>query len=303
MLRKELARYFEKLRFERGMSQETFIGDTISISQYKRYLNGTNAMPFRVIVELSSQLGLKYDYILDEFDYAKNNERKVVTQMMNLIVNYDYESFDKLIKELDPDFILEKRNKLIYHYTLILKDLFQHKITNESALYQLSKLIDYPNILSIKTLSVSEFMILGEIATLLPTHEQAPVLKKLKEILDNPKQVISGNNEKLVVMLLVRLIKILGINNNFKDALYYCEIGINICNSIRTYYSLDYLYYYASLCHHQLGDMDKRNEMIYLTFMTSRIDGNLKKHTKFVKLLESDYRIKLSEFMMAYWQK
>lgn len=301
MLSNELAMYFERLRFERGFSQESFDYGIVSISQYKRYLKGHGSMSLKTIVELSNRLGLKYDYILDEFDLARNTERKVVNKLMRLIVNYDYDSFDKLIKELDPEFIMEDENKNFYHYTIIMKDLFQNKVTNEHALYQLKNLIEYPKILKTKKrLSVSEFTILGEIATLLPRSEQDPVFVKLKEILKNPSQVISGNNEKLIIMLLVRMIKILGMNNDFSNALFYCEVGINLCKSIRSFYSLDYLYYYASLCHHHLNNLAKRDEFIYLTIVAASIDSNPKKREKFVKLLEEDYHINVHEFMNNY---
>lgn len=302
MLREELARYFDKLRFERGFSQERFVDDIISLSQFKRYLKGKNAMPLRIIVELSNQLGLKYDYVLDEFDLAKNDERKAVTKMMNLIVNYDYESFESLVKDLDPDFIIEHRNKLIFNYTIILKDLFQKKISSHDALSQLKRLINFPRILDIKSLSVSEFMILGEIATMLPIDEQPPVFDRLKRILKKPGDVISGNNEKLVIMLLVRIIKILGANKKFDDALFYCDVGINICKSIRTFYSLEYLYYYASLCHHHFGNIEKRNEMIYLTYVAASIDGNHKKLSKFINLLEKDYQIIIADFITDHFK-
>ncbi|MBN3490236.1 hypothetical protein JV173_01790 [Acholeplasma equirhinis] len=302
MLYKELAFYFERLRYERGFSQESFIFDIVSISQYKRYLKGHPPIPFPVMVALSNRLGLKYDYILEELDIAKNKERRMVIRLMNFIVNYDYEAFDALVADLSDDFFLEDRNKLLYRYVLILKDLFQKKLSDSDALFKLKILIDYPNILKLKTLSSNEFMILGMLATLLPKNEQMVVLKRIEKILENPSQVISGSNEKMIVMVLVRIIKLLGMHEDFKKALFYCQTGIKICKSIGTFYSLDYLYYYASLCHHSLGEIDQRNEFIYLAIVASSVDGNPKKREKFVKLIEDDYHIDINQFMHNKWK-
>jgi transcriptional regulator with XRE-family HTH domain len=71
MISKELINHFERLRIARGgLSQLDFIEGIISITQYRRYLKGDSKLPFRVIVELSNRLGLKYDYVLDQIDVS-----------------------------------------------------------------------------------------------------------------------------------------------------------------------------------------------------------------------------------------
>lgn len=271
----------------------------MSPTQYRRYLNGESKLSLGVIVAFSERLGLKYDYVLDHFDLAKNNERDVVTRLMNTIVTYNYKEFDKIVADLDVAFFIQERNKLIFKYVLILSDLFRGKISKDFALKQLKNLVDYPHILEISALSVSQFMILGEIVTLLPASEQRKPLKRLKAILENPKEVVSGNNERLIIMLLVRIIKVLGINNQFEEALFYCQKGLKICKATHTLYSLDYLYYYSALCYDQLGDVSRRDDMIYATFLAANVEGDKHNADKFIKLLESDFNISIADFVKA----
>jgi|SRR5690554_2328765 len=299
MLSKELIDYFEKLRSNRGISQLSFIEDIVSPTQYRRYLNAESNLPLRVIVAFSERLGLKYDYVLDHFDLAKNVERGIVTRLMNTVITYNFKEFDKLAADLDVDFFIQERNRLIFKYVLILKDLFQDKISKDFALKRLKDLVDYPNILEISVLSVSQFMILGEIVTLLPANEQKRPLERLKKILENPQNVISGNNERLVIMLLVRIIKTLGINDQFEEALFYCQKGLKICRATQIMYALDYLYYYAALCYDKLGDTLKRDDMIYATFLAANVEGDKHNAKKFIDLLESDFNILISDFMKS----
>lgn len=299
MLRTELINYFERLRILRGgISQLDFIDGIISPTQYRRYLNGESKLPFRVIVALSDRLGLKYDYVLDQLDVVKNKERRLVTRLMNIIVTYNFKEFDKLVNELDHDYFIHSENKLIFDYVNILSGLLRNKVSKELTLIHLKKLIDYPNILEKKqVLSVAEFIILGEIATLVPVNEQELALNRLKKILDNPRDVIVGNNEKLVIMLLVRIIKTLGISKKYDEALFYSLKGIQISKATHTLYSLDYLYYYAALCYNQSGDINKRDDMIFLTIMAANADGDLMNAKKFKKFIEENFNLSISEFI------
>lgn len=301
MISTDLIDYFEMLRVARGgISQVDFIGGIISMTQYRRYLKGDAKLPFRVIVAFSNRLGLKYDYVLDQIDFTKNAERRLITRLMNAIVTYNYKEFDTIIAELDHSYFIQSENKLIFDYILVLSDLFRNKVSKELSLYKLKKLIDYPNILtSKKVLSVAEFMILGEITTLIPIDEQTISLNRLKEILTNPKDVVVGNNEKMVIMLLVRIIKTLGISKQFDDALYYSLKGIDICRAVHTNYSLDYLYYYAALCYHESGKVIDRDNMIFATIMAANVEGDLHNATKFAKLIEKDFDITISNFMKS----
>lgn len=301
MVSTDLIDYFEMLRVARGgISQVDFIGGIISMTQYRRYLKGDAKLPFRVIVAFSNRLGLKYDYVLDQIDFTKNAERRLITRLMNAIVTYNYKEFDTIIAELDHSYFIQSENKLIFDYILVLSDLFRNKVSKELSLYKLKKLIDYPNILTNKkVLSVAEFMILGEITTLIPIDEQTISLNRLKEILTNPKDVVVGNNEKMVVMLLVRIIKTLGISKQFDDALYYSLKGIDICRAVHTNYSLDYLYYYAALCYHESGKVIDRDNMIFATIMAANVEGDLHNATKFAKLIEKDFDITISDFMKS----
>lgn len=299
MVSTELIDYFEMLRIARGgMSQVDFIGGIISMTQYRRYLNGDAKLPFRVIVAFSNRLGLKYDYILDQIDFTKNAERRLVTRLMNTIVTYNYKEFNAIIDELDHSYFIESENKLIFDYILVLSDFFRNKVSKELSLYKLKKLIDYPKILTKKTvLSVAEFMILGEVTTLIPIDEQIPALNRLKDILTNPKDVVVGNNEKMVLMLLVRIIKALGISKQFDEALYYCQKGIDICRAIHTNYCLDYLYYYSALCYHEKGKIIDRDDMIFAAIVAANVECDLHNATKFAKLIEKDFNVTISDFM------
>lgn len=301
MISTDLIDYFEMLRVARGgISQVDFIGGIISMTQYRRYLKGDAKLPFRVIVAFSNRLGLKYDYVLDQIDFTKNAERRLITRLMNAIVTYNYKEFDTIIAELDHSYFIQSDNKLIFDYILVLSDLFRNKVSKELSLYKLKKLIDYPNILTKKKiLSVAEFMILGEITTLIPIDEQAIALNRLKEILTKPKDVVVGNNEKMVIMLLVRIIKTLGISKQFDDALYYCLKGINICRAVHTNYSLDYLYYYAALCYHESGKVIDRDNMIFATIMAANVERDSHNAAKFAKLIEKDFNIIISDFMKS----
>ena len=185
MISKDLTVYFDELRIKRGgISQLDLIEGITSATQFRRYLNGKSKLPFRVIVAFSERLGLKYDYVLDNLDITKNKERSFITRLMNTTVTYNFNEFDEILKELDTTIFIQSENKLLFDYIIVLNDLFRDQITKDLALYKLKKLINYPEILVLKEmLSVAEFMILGEVTTLLPIDETKPALDKLKMIL------------------------------------------------------------------------------------------------------------------------
>ena len=141
MIEMNLALYFDKIRHERKISQEDFIDGIISMSQFRNYLNNESVIPLPIIYEFSNRLGMKFDFILEDFDKQLKLERYLVTSMLNAVSNYDYLKFNEFKKQLDSTNFFEKHNDLLYHHSIILYNYNQKRASKEHSIFLMKKLI------------------------------------------------------------------------------------------------------------------------------------------------------------------
>jgi transcriptional regulator with XRE-family HTH domain len=300
---KDLSLYFDKLRYERNMTQETFVTGIVSIRQFRRYLKGECDIPQDIINQLSRRLGFKPEYVIFDFESERVNETTLITNFYNAVANKDYIAAEDYNKQIRSKYIIDDVNRLYYTHTVNLLEMNRNIISEELFLEKTIKLIDFPNILKNRMLSNSEIMILSTLMSLRSFNEKEKIAERLKLYISQPNLIVSGHSEQIVLLCLQRLSQYEGINENYTEVIRLCNQGVEISKNHKVYYLLEYFYYFLSLAYHKLGNIKKYEESVFRCYATLYAENNEKKIDKFTYLIEDDYKISLHKFVQEYIKK
>ena len=300
---RELALFFEKLRFQRQMSQEEFATDIVSLRQYRRYLNGDCEIPYRVLNQFSEKLGIKSEHVILELESERLFETRTINAFYNAVANQDVAESDRILNEIDKRYILDKSNITFYEHAFNLYRFNQKKINLAQLIDHTKHLINYPKILTNKSMSSAELIILSSLLNYPGVEELDGIVKKLNEVIDNTVHIISGLNDRTTILILFRLAKYTGGQNDFEITLKYCDKAIAYNQLQHMTYLLDYFYYYKALCHYRLKQMDLYEHSIYQCYNILEISQNKSKKSKFKALIEEDFKIDFDLFIFNYTKK
>ncbi len=300
---KELSLYFDKLRYERNMTQEVFVTGIVSIRQFRRYLKGECDIPQDIINQLSRRLGFKPEYVIWDFESERINETTLITNFYNSVANIDYAAAEEFNKQIRSKYIIDDVNKLYYTHTVNMLDMSKKNILEEAFIQKTIKLIDFPNILQNRMLSTAEIMILSTLMSIGQFKEKEVIANRLKLYVSEPKLIVGGQNQHFILLCIQRLAQYEGVNGNYEEVIRLCSRGIELSKGFRTYYLLEYFYYFNSLAYHKLGDTKNYEEFVYRCYTTLYAENNEKKIAKFTHLIEKDYQISFHQFAADYIKK
>ncbi len=303
MKSKELCVFLERLRSARNLSQESFTDGVVSLRQYRRYLSGESEVPFQVIQLLTEKIGVKTDNLLREFEIVKVRETDLTYKLFNLAVNYAHEEFLKLSKELPLHDVIDKTNQLMYQHSMILDQLYSKKITTTEAAMSNAELINYPDILDSQIITSVEMIILSSLLDFLDESHHLAIVEKAQKFISDPSLVITGGSEKMFIFILAKIAKFYGIHEDYENVVNLCEMGVKQNLTIRSYYLMEYFYYYQALAFYKLERFDTYEQMVVNCFNVLHFEGNFKKIEKFTKLIEEDFNIDFVEFVTNFYAK
>src|SRR3989339_1099944 len=301
---KELAMYFDILRFQRHISQESFTAEIVSLRQYRRYLKGEYQIPQYVVNKLSRRLGFKPEYLLLEFESSKMKETQEVNKYHNFVVNYDFENAKLLRESLSSHPLLDENNHRIFIYANLLYDFYTHKLNEITLISNIKELINYTSLLKNTSFSSTEIIILTSLLSISSFNEKDKIVNILRAYLEKEKFIISGHNQNTLLLCLYRLADYSGLCNNYDDVIEFCKKGIMYCNMLKIHYLLEDFYYYSALAFSALDQIDKAHEMLYLCYCVLQIENNAAKTKKYYQYIEGDFNIrKFDKFIITYLNK
>ena len=169
---KDLALFLEQMRTSRGISQENFTEGIISNRQYQRYISGSSAMPFHLLDDFAERLNVKRDFLLLEFDSYAIKETNNIIDLFNAVNSDDFETANKIDKEITPKYILDPSNHKLYTYSKLLQNLKTNKISRQSYITTSKELIDYAGIVNKSAFTMIETLLLSNMLDFLEENEQ-----------------------------------------------------------------------------------------------------------------------------------
>jgi hypothetical protein len=89
---------------------------------------------------------------------------------------------------------------------------------------------------------------------------------------------------------------------SFIDVIYYCNLGIENGMKLKNFYLLEYFYYFGALAYYRIGDIENYQNSLLKCFVTLHLEGNEHKIQKFTGMINSDFNINFSDFVIEHYQ-
>ncbi|MFH5881742.1 hypothetical protein [Liberiplasma polymorphum] len=300
----ELCNYLEKVRIGRKMTQEAMLHGIVSIRQYQRYRNGDGDLPYEKLELFAERLGIPSKKILNEFEYEKNLQLKLVNEFYNAVVNNDFTNAKSIKEKITEDIIIEEEKKIFFNHALILEDLKKRKVSVEDAFKENAKLINYPDILKHEYITDIEALILSALLDLTPIEKSKLILDRLSQLIESDSGIMVSSDSAIVFTLIVRrLIKSYGLQRNYSQVINFSDIAIERGMKFKQYYLWDFFYYYKAGAYFKLEYFNKFEENLFKCYSVLHMEGNSKKIEKFTNWIQNEFNVNFDMFIMKYLQK
>ncbi|MBN2833376.1 MAG: hypothetical protein JXR48_00260 [Candidatus Delongbacteria bacterium] len=296
----KLLNYMENLRYDRKMTQETYLQGIVSQRQYYRYRSGESEVPFDVIVKFSHKLQIPLLKLISSYQSSSEKEKELVKEFLNLVVNKKLDDA-KLIKAKMKNFLLlDDETQVFFHVSKLLFDFYSNKISSIEMITQLKKNVGFDNIMKKEILHDSEIYILGLIMEY-NEKDREQILKKINYLRVNNKLLLGGN-ALLDSQIFFWIIKNLGRLNRFSELISMAEIAIGLAKKKYSYYSIEYFHYYKALAHYELKQLkDFEDELFKTIAILLYMDVHKRKH--FFEMIKKDTDISCKDFIIEKLRK
>lgn len=299
----EISNYLEKIRYGRKMSQEAFVEGVCSLRQYQRYRSGECEITYDKIEQFALKLGIPAKKLMHEFERESNAQYKLINDYYSAIVNKDKRLLEELKRILDKEVIFGEERQKYYLHAQTLHRYYLGQISKEETLIRTYEQINYPAILKQNYFTDIEILILKLVLSIADQDEKGRLLKKLTSLFESEDNILSGENDLIYALILMRLAQSHGIQKNNPKVIELCEIGIQRGIRFKQYYLMEYFYYYKALAHFKLEEYNLYEDALFRCYNVLHMEGNIKKIEKFTALIEEDFKIAYDSFIIKYLMK
>ncbi len=291
--------FIEDLRYSRGMSQEDFLHDVISVRQYQRYRNGESEVSMDCIERMSIKLGIETRKLLADFQHEKFREKEKVEEFYNSVVYKKQDDVIKFEKYFDTHKFLDKTNEEIYTLAIILKEYLLHNLNKEQFLTKVYNLINYPKILDYDILRDVE--IIGLLVIYQHNKNiRSDIIKLVKSIDENRNLLVSG--QSYFVLIIFAYFIAIDYNNKemYEEAEEYCFKAINLLRKKHSDYSLYLIYYQLAKSYFCRGMTYQFKETLYKCIIQTRAINSTKLTGQINEMIKEHFNINADSFLMEY---
>lgn len=297
---KELALFLEKIRFQRGISQEDFTDGIISNRQYQRYVRGESPMPFHLLNDFAIKLNLKKEDLIIEFQNRSIDETSRILNYFSSLTIKNHDQIETIKSKISRDFILESDNLKLYDHTVALEKYLKKEISVETLESMLVKICNFPKILETFPISLVDALILSSLLTYTKSKDKELISSKIIDLIKNPNYTFTAYQITVINILIFSLAKFYGINKNFDKCVEICSFGISFNKRKDSTLNLFEYYYFMTLSYFKLENIEKFELYLFKCYNGLNLLLSDSKKSYYKSLIEKDFSINLDEFALKY---
>lgn len=283
--------YLDTLRKHKHMTQEELTNDIVSMRQYRRYLRGESNIAPYVFDLFTERLGLNLEYVVIQFKQEKFKETKLVNAYHNAVINHDQKTVLKLQHTLDISEITDLNNRRIYQYATYLYQYDHAEMSEKILITSIKSLLDYPKILTYKVFSSAEIIILTSLLIYDSFEDKKSVVNLLTSYLNDTTTIISGHNQKMVLLCYYHLANYHKQYDQTTKMLDFALRGINTCKQLKYHYLLEDFYLLSALAYQRLEKNEQIPTLLFGLYSVLRIENNKAKTKRYETYIERDFSI------------
>lgn len=259
MINNNMGKIIDELRNERKMTREDLCEDIMSVRNYQRFVAEEVNVSNDKLSKLIDKLSLDYFTVREISRHRGEGKYTKIHKVYQLMQsNSDQLAFDELEK-IDRESIESDYMRLFYDY---LKVDLQRQLklkTQEEAIEELIRLINYPQILEFEVLNFIELNILVILNLHFSKQENDTIAQFLYRFLLEENLEQKGLNESFLPSLYSSTAQSLGTFTRYEQALEITEKGIKECMKLKMFTTLHQLFFFKAL---SLMKLNRQDEMI-----------------------------------------
>jgi transcriptional regulator with XRE-family HTH domain len=299
---KEFGLFIDGLRIDRHLSREDLCSGIISISQYKRYLNGSTSIPNDKLIKLADRLNFSISEIHSLFQSKYNNQYRKILEIYNLIKRRNYEEAYKKAIELSKLPILSSYNNLLFDYCMIKIQYELDQASSIQALDSFSNLINYPECQNNETFNWVEINILNEIVIISSKLENYEPANVLFNILTSTHITQSSSEDRFFMPTTYAILsQLLGKQEKYEQVVKLTESGIKYSLYHDISNALSNLFLTNAYANLDLGNVDQAKISARKAFAQLYIENKPEKYNQFKLNFEKEFDMSVSELMKTDW--
>lgn len=256
-----LLQILDKIRDERNITITDFCEGICSRSNYARYLNYKQKIPYDVLEQLSAKLGLSLMHVLRDYNNNNNNNLKIqMNQLLVYVQNKDINQIKKLLDTIDLNSVMDSYYYQMYTYAFY-KYQYLTRETNYQDYYQkLHDIVEYIFNHDTPEPNSFDYIILHQLATLEVTYDDLPdkTLTILKDTLQNKTiHTIHSENANFHLPTFMVVAKHLAIKKDYVSSMNIVNQAIKLSLEFDASIILDSAYYLKGILELIQEDIDK----------------------------------------------
>ncbi len=186
---------------------------------------------------------------------------------------------------------------------MIFNDFYLDKNSEYDLVKKNSDLINYPSILNNRYYTDIEILIMSSLINYLDMPKRIILLDRLSELFESDDYIMSGGNNMIISLILMRLTKGYGLLKDYPKVIHFAKIGIDKGIQYKQYYLFEFFYYYKALAHFGLEDFQEYESSLFRCYNVLHLEGNMDKISRFTQLIEEKFNINYHMFIMKYLKK
>lgn len=303
MQSQEIVKYLENIRLGRNITQSEFIEDIVSSRQYHRYLNGESQIAFSTLEKFAEKLGLSTRKLITQIEREKHEQNRTISMFYNAVVNQDRATEKSLEKTLNTMNILDNDSRLFYEFAKIISQFYKQALSKSDVTEKIKQLIHYPEILEHEYLTDIEMLVMSSLIDFLPKEKHTPILVRLTVYYENQDRIMSGGNEMIHPIILMRLAKAYGLKNNLDKVLELSDIALERGNLYKQTHLFYIFYYFKALSYFKKNMKAPFEENLYRCYCALEITDNRERFKKYRAIIEKDFDLDFIKFINRYIRK
>lgn len=166
-----LLHILDKIRDERNMTITDFCDGICSRSNYSRYLNHKQKIPYDVLERLSLKLGLSLMHVLRDYQNDNHHLKSQINKLLLYVQNKDINHIKKVLDDIDLNDVIDSYYFQIYQYARYTHEYLLKHIDDHIYYEQLFKMVEYVFNHDTSEINSFEHIIIHSLANLEISHD------------------------------------------------------------------------------------------------------------------------------------
>lgn len=286
-----LLHILDKIRDERHMTITDFCDGICSRSNYSRYLNHEQKVPYDVLEKLSLKLGLSLMHVLRDYQNDNHHLKIQMNQLLMYVQNKDINQIKKVLDDIDINDLIDSYYFQIYQYCLYTYQYILKYIDYHVYYQYLFDMIEYVFKQDTSDINSFEHIIMHSLADLEISHDDLShqTIDLLISLFSDMKRIsIHSENANFHLPTFALIAKYLIRNKDDEKAKIIIDHAIKLSIQFDVSRTLDILYYMKGLLEQKVDRLDSaiRHYQRCLYTILSKQDNNLFDHYK--KIIQKD---------------